>query len=268
MINVRRSAERHHDRRRKQEIWTTFTAEDRSDTLSTGFGTLERLNEDLLPPGAGFSRHVPRSGELVTYVREGALAYEDSMGRSGIIHAGEFQRMTLSSNIRHSETNASRTDWAHAFQIWLRPTEAGLEPDREQRRFSAAQRRGALCVFASPDARRGSLRIHQDAQLYSAILEPGQHVVHELSLGRRAWLHVVQGTVMLDAEYALATGDGAGFTGERVVSLTASGNSEILLFDVGDVLARLSTGTTEVRRSVLHPDGLLQNNAVAEVQAA
>lgn len=232
MITLRRAKERHHDRRRKQEAWLTFYRQDRADPLADGFGSLEILNEDRLPPGAGVPRRLHHDAEIVTYVREGVLAHEDSMGRSGIIHAGEFQRMTSGRGIRHSETNASRTDWAHVFQIWLRPSEAGLEPGQEQKRFSAAERRGGLCVVASPDARKGSLRIHQDALMYSAMLNPGHHVVHELSQGRSAWLHLVQGEVTM-GNIVLTTGDGAGLTAERAVSVTAREETEILLLDLG-----------------------------------
>jgi quercetin 2,3-dioxygenase len=239
MITLRRHKERHHDRRRKQDLWQTFYPPDQADALAGGFGTLEILNEDRLPPGARIPRHPHRDAEIVTYVREGALANDDSMGRSGVIQAGEFQRMTAGRGIRHSETNASRTDWAHVFQIGLRPSEAGLEPSHEQKRFSAAERRGVLCVVASPDGRRGSLRIHQDALMYSAMLDPGQHVVHELSQGRSAWLHLVQGEVML-GDVVLTTGDGVGVTAERAVSLTAREQTELLLLDLGAELPRLT----------------------------
>ena len=232
MITLRRAKDRHHDRRRKQEAWLTFYPQEGVDPLTDGFGIIETINEDRLPPGAGVPRHPHRDTEIVTYVREGALGYEDSMGRTGVIHAGEFQRMTAGSGLRHSETNASRTDWAHVFQIGLRPWEDGLEPGHEQKRFSAAERRGGLCVVASPDSRRGSLRIHQDALMYSAMLDPGQHVVHELSQGRRAWLHIVQGEVNL-GDVVLSAGDGAGLTAERAVSLTAREETEILLVDLG-----------------------------------
>ena len=232
MIALRRAKERHLDRHRKQEVWLTFYPQDLGDQPTDGFGTLESLNEDRLPPGAGVPRHPHRDTEILTYVREGALGYEDSTGRSGVIRAGEFQRMTAGNGLRHSETNASRTDWAHVFQIGLRPWEAGIDSSHEQKRFSAAQRRGGLCVVASPDARKGSLRIHQDALMYSALLDPGQHVVHELSQGRRAWLHIVQGEVTL-GDVVLTAGDGAGFTAERAVSLTAREEAEILLVDLG-----------------------------------
>jgi len=237
MTTLRRAKDRHHDRRRKRDAWLTFNPEDRADPLADGFGTLEYLNEDRLPPGASVPRGPPHDAEIVTYVREGALAYEDSMGRSGVTQAGEFQRMTAGRGVRHSETNASRTDWAHVFRIWLRPSKAGREPGYEQKRFSAAQRRDGLCVVASLDARRGSLRVHQDALVYSALLHQGQHVIHELPPGRSAWLHVVQGEVTL-GDIVLTTGDGAGVAAERAVSLTAREETEILLIDVGEPVSR------------------------------
>jgi quercetin 2,3-dioxygenase len=231
MVTLRRANERHHDRRRKHDLWLTFWSPDRADPLADGFGVLEILNEDRLPPGASVSRQRRHDAEIVTYVREGALVYDDSMGHSGVIHAGEFQRVTAGRDLRHSETNASRTDWAHVFQIGLRPSQAGLEPGNEQRRFSAADRRGGLCVVGSPDGRRCSLRVHQDAFVYAAMLDPGQHVVHELSPGRRAWLHLVQGEVTL-GDLVLTTGDGVGVTAERAVSLTACRETEILVLDL------------------------------------
>jgi redox-sensitive bicupin YhaK (pirin superfamily) len=190
------------------------------------------LNEDRLPPGARLS-HPPHDSEIVTYVREGALAYEDSMGRSGIIQAGEFRCLSTRRQGCHTETNPSRTAWAQVFQLWVCPSELGLDPSDEQKRFSSAERRGILCVVASPDARRGSLRIHQDAVLYSAMLDPGQHVVHELAQRRSAWLHIVRGDAAL-GDIVLTTGDGVGVRAERAVSLTARAGTELLLLDIAD----------------------------------
>lgn len=69
--------------------------------------------------------------------------------------------------------------------------------------------------------------------MYTALLDPGTHVVHELPPGRSAWLHVVAGEAAL-GDLVLTTGDGAGFTGERAVSLTARLETEILLLDLCD----------------------------------
>jgi len=240
MISVRRAAARHHDPRLRRKVWRTFDPFDpldRTDRLADGFGTLENLDENRLPPQADVPRHARDEAEIVTYVREGTVTYEDAMGQAGVIHAGEFQRMMATLGARHREANASRVHWAHVFQIRLRRSATQLDAGREQKRFSAAERRGGLCVVASPDARRGSLRLGQDAQVYAALLEPGQHVVHELAPGRAVWLHVVQGEVTLD-DLVLTTGDGAGITTERAVSLTTREDSEILLFDVVERQAR------------------------------
>ena len=230
MITLRRAKERQHRRRRKQEAWLTFHPGERADPLADGFGTLGIFKEGRLPPRTGIQE--PREdAEIITYVREGTLAYEDSVGQSGFIRAGEFQRMTAGRAVRYSETNASPTEWAHVFQIWLRPSVAGLEPGHEQKHFSFADRHGILCVVASPDARDDSLRIHQDAFLYSAILDRGGHIAHRLSEGRGAWLHIVHGKVTL-GDVVLGTGDGVGVTAERVVSMTAREETEILLVDL------------------------------------
>jgi len=232
MIMLRRAGERRRDRRREQQVWLTFDAQDRTDPLADGFGALEGLDEDRLSPGAELPRRTRRDAEIITYVLRGGLAFDGSMGRSGVLQAGEFQRTTPGREVRQGETNASRTDWAHVFRLWLRPSEAELDPGREQKRFSTAERRGGLCVVASPDARRGSLRLHQDALLYSALLGPGKHVVHALREGRSAWLHLVEGEITL-GDVILFSGDGAGLTAERAVSLTAREETEILLVDLG-----------------------------------
>jgi quercetin 2,3-dioxygenase len=233
MITLRRTKERYHDERKKPEEWFTFHA-DSAVPFAAGFGALESLSEAHLGPGSSIPRKPRHDSEIVTYVREGTLSYEDSLGRSGVIQAGEFQRATTGRRIRYRETNASRVDAAHVFQLWLRPAAIGLdaEQEQEQKRFSVADRRDRLCVVASDDARHASLRLHEDAVVYSALLARGQHVVHELSPGRSAWLHVVGGELNL-GETLLTTGDGAGFTVERVLSLTAREGSEILLLDLG-----------------------------------
>jgi len=231
MIVLRRADERKHERRRNQEAWLTFSSHDPADPLANGFGTLETLKEGRLSPRAGI-RQAERHAEIITYVREGTLAYQDSLGQPGVIRAGEFQRMTAGRGIRYSEMNASPTDSAHVFQIWLRPSDEVLEPGHEEKRFTAAERHGILCVVASQDGRRGSLRLHQDAIVYSITLDRGQHIIHELSPTRSAWLHLVQGRADFGA-VTLNAGDGAGFSAERAISLTARQATEVLLLDFG-----------------------------------
>lgn len=231
MITVRQASERRRTRRGKQDLWQTFHPPDQLGANADSFGVLEFLNEVKLPPGADTFRPVRHDAEVITYVREGALEYDDALDNAGVIHASEFQRMTTKRGVAHSEVNASPTDSAQVFQIWLRPAPIPLEPSMDQQYFSVAERRGRLCVVASPDGRNGSLRVHQQALVYSAILEPGSHIVHELLRGRSAWLHVVQGCVTLRG-LVLETGDGTGIVQETSLSLTAREQAEILVVEV------------------------------------
>lgn len=240
MITIRRSEKRHLDRSAQRAVWRTFYPQEPPDDLGAGFGALEVLDESRLAPGGSVPSHGRRDAEIVTFVREGALAWEDSTGGSGVVQAGEFRRMTAGRGVRHREANASRTHGAHIFQIWLRPAQAELEPSHEQKRFSAAERRGRLCVVGSPDGRRASLFIHQDALVFSALLDPGTHVAHELLPGRSAWLHVVLGEATL-GEVVLGAGDGSGITSEVAVSLTALEETELLLLDLGPSSPRFPT---------------------------
>jgi len=230
VITLRRAEEREYLRRRKREAWLTFSPRDQSALPADGFGHLRIFEEGRLPPQTSRRKPIQEEAEIITYVREGTLAYEDSTGRSGLISAGEFQRMTATRGIRYGETNTSPTEWAHVFQLWLRPS-VGLKAGHEQKRFSVAERRGVMRVVASPDGQKGSLQIHLDALLFSTILGRGQHLVHQLSEGRCAWLHIVQGAARC-GPMAMNTGDGAGIKAEPAVSLTASEATEALLLDL------------------------------------
>lgn len=226
MIRPHRTSERRHVQLRRRELWHTFASADEA-----GFGALIDLTEDRLPPRTRATPHARGDAEVVTYVLAGSVTQHGGAGRGGHVLAGEFQRTVFAGGARRGEGNPSRSGWAHLFAVSLRAPTADHDGAPEQRRFSAAQRRGAWCVVASPDGHAGSLRLAQDVRIYSTVLMLGQHLVHELATRRAAWLHVLHGEVAL-ADLALTTGDGAGFTGERVVSLTARADAELLLIDL------------------------------------
>lgn len=231
MIALYRDRDRRHIRRGKQDTWHMFFP---LGPFADGFGALVVFDEMRLPPGESTEPHCGDEAEMVTYIYRGALSQEDSAGNSGVICAGEFQCMSTGHRIRHKETNASRFDWAHVFRIWLRPWEVGLDRAHEQKRFTVAQRHNVLCVVASPDGRKGSLSIRQDALICSSILDPGHHLVHELLPGRSAWLHILDGEATLN-DIVLTHGDGVGVTNEPSVSLTVRDNTELLFVDVGSL---------------------------------
>lgn len=213
MINLRHANERHDE----QDRWS--------------------LVEHHVAPGVRVARRTQHGAEIVTYVREGALGYRDAAGRSGVIQTGEFQHRTAIRDATYSETNASRTVTVRSLELSLRSSMERLPTCQEQKRFSVADRRSGLCVIASLDGRRGSHRLHEDAVMFSALLARGQHIVHEVTPGRSAWLHVVAGEVAI-GDFVLTAGEGAAVFDQPAVSLTARDAAEIVLLDFGALLAR------------------------------
>jgi len=198
-----------------------------------GFRALRVINEDVVMPGQGFGMHGHRNMEIVTYVVSGALEHRDSLGNGGILKAGEFQRMTAGTGIRHSEFNPSSDRPVHLYQVWLYPDRQGLKPGYEQRRFAPAEGdgRGTLRLVASPDGREGSMLIHQDAKVFLGSLEPGKPLLHALEPGRHCWIQIVAGSVQLNGQM-LETSDGAAISDEQKLGIEALEPSQFLLFDL------------------------------------
>jgi redox-sensitive bicupin YhaK (pirin superfamily) len=154
------------------------------------------------------------------------------MGNGTVILPGEVQRMSAGTGIRHSEKNSSEEQDVHLLQIWIIPEEQGLTPSYEQKMFEADEKRGRLRLIASNDGRDGSVTVHQDANLYAALLEAGEEVTHQLSPERHAWAQVARGAVELNGQL-LQQGDGAAVSGETQLQITGRDAAEILLFDLG-----------------------------------
>lgn len=201
------------------------------DPQHMGFRKLRVINDDRVAPGAGFGAHPHRDMEIISYVVEGALEHQDSMGNGSTIEAGEVQRMSAGTGVRHSEYNASDTDPVRFLQIWIPPRRAGLEPSHEQRKFRRDDRQGELKLLVSPDGRDDSLTIHQDASIWGAVLSAGDAVEYALGDGRHAWVQVVTGTITL-GENTMSEGDGAAISDEARLQLSASQDAELLLFDL------------------------------------
>jgi len=231
MITVRQAKERGHFNFGWLDTYHTFSFGDYYDPRFMGFRDLRVINEDVVHPGHGFPTHGHRDMEIVTYVLEGGLEHKDSIGTGSVIRPGEVQRMSAGRGVRHSESNNSKDESVHLLQIWIMPDEQGIEPSYEQKNYTDEEKRNQLRLIASRDGRDGSVRIHQDASIYAALLEPGQEVTHTLGPQRHAWVQVARGAVNVNGQ-TLNQSDGAAVSDESSVTIKGREASEILLFDL------------------------------------
>jgi redox-sensitive bicupin YhaK (pirin superfamily) len=210
----------------------SFSFADYYDPKHMGVRALRVLNEDIVAPGRGFGAHPHRDMEIITYVLEGALKHEDSMGNGSVIRPGDVQRMSAGTGVRHSEHNASDREPVHFLQIWILPDRAGHTPGYEQKAFDLAAAGDRLVLVASPDGSDGSVRLNQDARLFTGKLGPHTSVSHAFGADRHAYVHVARGSLELDGT-KLETGDAATVSPATALSLTArDGGAEVLLFDL------------------------------------
>ena len=206
----------------------TFSFAGYYDPAHMGVSALRVINDDRVAPGAGFATHSHQDMEIISYVKSGVIEHKDSMGNVERLPAGEFQLMSAGTGVTHSEYNPSDSASLEFLQIWIEPRDYGIEPGYQQKRF--ADKHG-LQLIISPDARDGSLLIHQDACLYQLRLQPEQTVSQPLAAGRTAYVHVVSGTLYVNNE-RLGEGDGATLTDVDRLEFEGIEGCEALLFDL------------------------------------
>lgn len=205
------------------------------DPHHMGWGNLRVINEDRIAPGAGFGAHPHRDMEIVSYVIDGALSHEDSMGNVQTITPGEVQRMTAGTGVVHSEHNHAQGQQTHFLQIWLLPSAQGLQPGYEQKRFSEAEKTNTLRLVASPDGAQGSVQLHANARIYASVLRPEDGAAvqfsHVLPAGRKAYVQLIHGKLEVSG-HLLQAGDALLVDQEPLLQLTGSSPAEFLLFDL------------------------------------
>jgi len=231
MIALRKSI----DRGQADHGWLksqhSFSFADYHDPAHMGFGNLRVINEDRIAPGTGFGTHGHRDMEILSYVLDGALAHRDNMGNGATIVPGEVQRMSAGRGVMHSEFNAAPDATTHFLQIWLLPSEHGIEPGYEQKAFASDQRRGRLRLVASPDGRQGSLTMHADARLYAGLFDGRESAELALPAGRLGYVHLARGALQVNGQ-ALEAGDAALLQGESRIELAQGRDAEVLVFDL------------------------------------
>jgi redox-sensitive bicupin YhaK (pirin superfamily) len=232
MIQIRRDTEVYE----KEGGWFHarwhFSFDDYFDPEWLQFGSLRVFNDDRLVPGATWPMHPHRDIEGITYVVEGTFQHADSLRGDDypVLPAGSAQRMTLGSGAWHSEQNASDTEPMRFIQLWIMPSERGLEPSVEQRVFTKEDRTGRLLRVVSPEGGEAVL-VHQDAGVYVSSLPADASVSHKFDQRTGGYLYVIRGDLAMGGD-TLGTGDAAKIWDEPELTLRAGQESELILVEV------------------------------------
>ncbi len=228
MVYLRRSNERGSSDLGWLQSRHTFSFGSYHDLEHMGVSVLRVINDDRVQPGTGFATHSHRDMEIISYVKQGIIEHQDSMGNIEVLPAGEFQLMSAGTGVTHSEYNPSDSQALSFLQIWIQPAEPGVKPGYQQKSFG---RDNGLTAIVSPDGRAGTLHIHQDAYLYQLRLDPGQTEQHSLAPGRTSYVHMISGNLHVN-EYQLKAGDGIALADVALIQFNAQETVEALLFDL------------------------------------
>ena len=208
-----------------------FSFADYFDPQRMGWGALRVWNDDEIAPGTGFPPHPHADMEIITYVRQGAITHQDSLGNKGRTEAGDVQVMSAGTGIRHSEHNFE-PETTTLFQIWIQPSSRGQKPGWGTKPFPKQDRSGRFITLASGmDTDGDALPIRADARVLGATLKAGETAEYRLAEGRRGYLVSALGAVAVNGVH-LAARDGAAIQNERVLRVTAIEDAEIVLVDV------------------------------------
>ncbi|MFL9923107.1 pirin family protein [Herbaspirillum lusitanum] len=209
----------------------TFSFGHYRDAKQQGFSDLLVINDDRVTAAQGFGTHPHRDMEIFSYVLEGALAHQDSMGTGSVIRPGDVQMMSAGTGVRHSEYNHSPDEPVHFLQIWIVPNVRGVDPRYQQVHFSDEEKRGRLRLIISPDGTEGSLSVYQDARVYAGLFDGAESAELKLEAGRYAYVHVARGSVRING-VQFGEGDGARIREEQLLQISEGDQAELLVFDL------------------------------------
>jgi len=230
-IKVRPANERGHANLGWLDSYFTFSFADYRDPDHMGFRNLRVINDDTIEPEGGFDTHSHKDMEIISYVVEGELEHKDSMGSGSIIKAGNIQRMTAGTGVRHSEFNPSSENKTRLLQIWIVPEQKDLPPSYEELCVNELKKENVLTQLASNDESEGIIKIHQDVYLYYAYLRDDKAVKYNIAQGRGVWIQMIKGEVTINGNN-YQQGDGISIENEEEINLSSAKEGEFLLFDL------------------------------------
>ena len=151
---------------------------------------------------AGFPMHPHRGIETVTYMLDGNVTHQDSMGNEGTIGPGDVQWMTAGGGIMHEEMPGPRQGRMYGFQLWVNlPAKLKMTSPRyqeiasaeipESRREDGTQIR---VIAGKVDGIQGPVtEIAADPTYLDVTVPPNGSFSHPVSRGHAAFAYLFEG---------------------------------------------------------------------------
>ncbi len=211
----------------------TFSFAQYFDPFNMGFSDLRVINDDILKPEGGLDFHSHANMEIISIVLDGELSHKDTSGGSEILKPGDVQVMSAGSGITHSEVNPSFTNYSRFFQIWILPNKKNLNPAYSTKYFPKNQMENKMKLIVSGNGKDGSLKIHQDAEIYRCFINLDITVSYDIPPNRKLWIQVANGAIDINSNI-LESGDGMSIVDERgYLDITGvDRESDFLLFNL------------------------------------
>ena len=207
-----------------------FSFADYRDPSRVNWGNLRVWNDDTIAPKSGFPPHPHADMEIITYVREGAITHQDSLGNVGRTEAGDVQVMSAGSGVAHSEYNRE-DEPTTLFQIWIVPDSRGGAPSWGARPFPKNDRAGRFVTLASGlPGDDDALPIRTSARVAGAAIKAGETAEYRFAPGRKGYLVPAKGRVIAN-DVTLEARDGAAISDVEILKVTALEDAELVLVD-------------------------------------
>ncbi|MBA9027195.1 pirin family protein [Peribacillus huizhouensis] len=202
------------------------------DESNIQFGPLRVFNDDTIQPGRGFGIHPHREMEIVSIVLKGQLKHEDSLGSSGHLKFGNVQLMSAGTGLLHSEMNPSTEEESSFLQLWFFPDQKQLTPSYQDITFNIDAMHNELLPILSSNPTEGTAKIHSDVTLYLSRLDNGQELYFKQDRGRKMYVFVIEGELVLNQEFVVSQKDSARISNEQELTMKSNQESFILFMDL------------------------------------
>ncbi|MFC5270311.1 pirin family protein [Adhaeribacter terreus] len=236
MVQLIKSAERHHASHGWLNSYFLFSFADYYDPSNMQFGPLRVFNDDYIAPKSGFPMHPHSEMEIVTIVLKGEISHKDSLGNEKTIKAGEVQRMTAGTGITHSEENKSEEE-LHLYQLWFLPNRKGLQPSYEQKAINFLDAHNELIPLATGQKVLDDvIYMNTNSTVYYANLKEDQEIDYKTFDIRKVLIYLTEGHMFVNGT-ELMTNDQIRLEKQQMIKISASKNSSFILIDLPAVEA-------------------------------